>query len=395
MNNFAYKFRIYPNKEQRNFINKNIGACRFIYNLLLDRRFVIYEKAKSLPEERRKKIIYPSYARYREKYPWIKEVDSNGLAFEQRHLMQAFNNWYRAIRLNNITKAGECKPKFKSRSKKKSYTTAGVSTVIVDDKHIKIAKLKDPIKAVIHREVKGRIVSATISRTSSNKYYISLICEDEIERKILNKSNSIISINLGLRQYITFLKSNNETGKFENPKILKKYQNRIDFYNKELSRRKKGGQNWKKTKIKINKIYEKVANTRNYFLNNITTKIIKENDVIIIPDIKVKEESKKIKENSNCNAQSKNINRNLLDIGIYDFRRMLEYKAEMYGRKVIIVKDYKKLDKICSNCGEERETNTQIIDNKWKCNKCNTVQDRNINILKNLMKEGLKIYGEK
>ena len=203
MNNFAYKFRIYPNKEQRNFINKNIGACRFIYNLLLDRRLVIYEKAKSLPEERRKKIIYPSYARYREKYPWIKEVDSNGLAFEQRHLMQAFNNWYRAIRLNNITKAGECKPKFKSRSKKKSYTTAGVSTVIVDDKHIKIAKLKDPIKAVIHRKVKGRIVSATISRTSSNKYYISLICEDEIERKILNKSNSIISINLGLRQYIT------------------------------------------------------------------------------------------------------------------------------------------------------------------------------------------------
>ena len=144
----------------------------------------------------------------------------------------------------------------------------------------------------------------------------------------------------------------------------------------------------------MNKIYEKVANTRNYFLNNITTKIIKENDVIIIPDIKVKEESKRIKENSDCNAQSKNINRSLLDMGIYDFRRMLEYKAKMYGREVIIVKDYKKLDKICSNCEEERETNTQIVANKWKCNICNTVHDRDINILKNLMKEGLKVNNE-
>lgn len=391
--NIAYKFRIYPNKEQRNYLNKNIGTCRFIYNLLLDRRLVIYEKAKNLPEEKRKMIKYPSYARYKEKYKWITEVDSNALCYEQRHLQEAFNSWYRAISSKKIRNKDDNKPKFKSRAKKKSFTIKGNSMKVIDNKYIKIPKLKDPIKAVIHREIEGRIVSATISRTGSNKYYISLGCETDKEKEVLKKSNSIISIDLGPRQYITFLKSNNETGKFENPKILKKYQNRIDFYNKELSRRKKGGQNWKKTKIRINKKYEKIANTRNYYLNSITTKIIRENDVIIIPDIKIKKIIEKNNKNSECNAKSQNLNKSILDMSLFEFRCMLEYKAEWYGRKLIIVPEEYKYDKICSKCGKERETNTQIVDNKWKCSFCNTSHDRNLNSLQNLMKEGLKIVG--
>lgn len=386
MENIGYKFRIYPNEKQKEFINKQIGACRFFYNTLLDRRFTIYDKAKNLPEEQRKKIKYPSYSSYTKKYTWIKEIDTVALCYEERHLQSAFRNWTNKF---NPKKPEENKPKFKKKGIKNTYTTKGTNLKIIDNK-LYLPKFKsaniEPIKIIVHRPIPGRIVSGTIIKKPSGRYYISLIIEVENKRKQLPNTNSIIGIDLGIKQYLTYAKANGEVGKIENPKHYKKLQQRIAFYNKELSRRKLGSQNWKKTKQKLAKTYEKLVDTRNDFLNKLTNKIIKENDVVIIEDLKVKEIISQTNKESTCNRQKHNINKATLDVGWYSFRQMLEYKAKWYGRYLKIVdKDYKSTE-LCNKCGYIEEKLKDVTIREWTCPNCKTYHDRDINACYNLIR---------
>ena len=387
----GYKYRIYPNKAQRNFINKQIGASRFMWNMLLTTRLNIYEKAKEKEEKLgiKIKVKYPNYSAFKNKYEWLNSIDSNALAYEKLHLNRAFENYYKNYDPKDPSKGF---PKHKKRYKKKTYTTAGKGIKVIEDKYIILPLFKrynlPPMKIVLHRPFYGRIVQGTISITASNKYYISLICEDEDKYDFLEKTGSMIAIDLGIKDYLTFSKSDGTTGKIENPKNYKKLEAREKFYNRERSRKKLYSKNWIKDNIKINKTREKEKYIRKDFLDKLSNKIIQENDVIVIEDIKVQEIMEKNKKEATCNKQRQNLNKAQQDAGWYMFRSMLEYKTLKAGRTLIIADENFKSTELCSNCGYENDKLKDVKIRKWTCPQCGEVHDRDINASYNLLQYG-------
>ena len=208
----AYKYRIYPTSEQKLYLAKTFGCTRFIYNQMLADRIKSYEENKDLDI---KAIKYPTPAQYKKKYEWLKEVDSLALANAQMNLDKAYKNFFRDKSVGF--------PKFKSKKTNRfSYTTNNQNgTIYIDNGYIKIPKLKSKIKIVLHRQFKGLIKSATISKTTSNQYYISILVDTENIK--LPKSNNKIGVDLGLKEFA--ICSNGD--RFDNPKSLRKSEKKL------------------------------------------------------------------------------------------------------------------------------------------------------------------------
>ena len=224
----AYKYRIYPNLEQREYLVKTFGCTRFIYNQMLADRIKSYEENKDLDI---KAIKYPTPAQYKKEYEWLKEVDSLALANAQMNLDKAYKNFFRDKSVGF--------PKFKSKKTNRfSYTTNNQNgTIYIDNGYIKIPKLKSKIKIVLHRQFKGLIKSATISKTPSNQYYISILVDTENIQ--LPKNDNKIGIDLGLKEFT--ICSNGD--RFDNPQNLRKSEKKLSKLQKDLSRKQKGSNN--------------------------------------------------------------------------------------------------------------------------------------------------------
>lgn len=266
----AYKFRIYPNEEQKIFFSKTFGCVRLVYNLMLNDRIKAYEESKGNPD---KKIKYPTPAQYKKEYEFLKEVDSLALANAQMNLDKAYKNFFRDKSIGF--------PKFKSKKNPvQSYTTNNQNgTVNIFENWLKVPKLKELVKIKVHRKIEGIIKSATISRNGSGKYFISLLCETDIQE--LPKTNSSVGIDLGIKDMAIL-----STGeKIENLKFRKQLEDKLKREQRKLSKRlliaKKENRklseakNYQKQRIKIAKIHEKIMNMRTDFLNKLSTDIIK------------------------------------------------------------------------------------------------------------------------
>lgn len=269
--NKAYKFRIYPNENQIEIIEKSFGCSRFVYNYFLNQRNEVYKNEKRCMKYTEQQNQLPSM---KKEFVWLKEVDSTSLQMSLRNLDTAFKNFFegRADR-----------PKFKSkRDNYKSYTSNYVNNNIVIKKDkIKLPKLKW-IKAKVHRYVEGRIINATVSKTPSGKYFVSICVETEVEP--LEKVTQNIGIDLGLSHFAIF--SNGE--KIENPKYLKKLLERLVKEQRKLSKKQKGSNNFRKQRIKVARLHEKVKNQRLDFIHKLSKRIINENQVIVLEDLAVK-----------------------------------------------------------------------------------------------------------
>ena len=224
----AYKYRIYPNEEQINYLQKTFGCTRFIYNQMLADRIKSYEENKDLDI---KIIKYPTPAQYKKEYEWLKEVDSLALANAQMNLDKAYKNFFRDKSVGF--------PKFKSKKDNhKSYTTNNQNgTIYIENNRIKIPKLKSMIKIKQHREFVGLIKSCTISQNPSGKYYISMLVDTENIQ--LPKLDTKVGIDLGIKEFA--ITSDGEM--FSNPKWLKKSEKRLRKLQKDLSRKQKDGEN--------------------------------------------------------------------------------------------------------------------------------------------------------
>ena len=367
----AYKYRIYPTEEQKIFISKTFGCVRLIYNLMLNDRIKSYEENK----EDIKKIKYPTPAKYKKDFEFLKEVDSLALANAQLNLDKSYKNFFRDKSVGF--------PRFRSKKNPvQSYTTNNQNgTVNIVGKHIKIPKLKSLIK--IHREIKGIIKSATISRVASGKYYVSILCETEINE--LPKTNSNIGIDLGLKDMMILL--NGE--KIANKKFSRKLERKLRKEQRKLSRKQevakkekrdlKECKNYQKQKIKLAKIHEKIMNSRNDFLNKLSTEIIKSHDIICIEDL-----------NTKGLLQNHKLARSIADVSWYKIINKLEYKAKWYGKEIIKIDRWYPSSQICSVCGENTGKKALSI-REWTCPFCNTTHDRDINAAKNILAEGLRI----
>ena len=358
MKRIAYKYRIYPNTEQKEFFAKCFGCVRFFYNKSLSDMNEIYKSTGKF------KNITP--ASYKEDYSFLKEVDSLALSNAQLNRNTAFKSFF-------SHKSGF--PKYKSKRNDQSYTTNNQGSVKLsnNDRYISIPKCSR-IRIKKHRDFIGTIKSITVSMTTDNKYYISLLVESEI--KPLKESNRTIGLDLGIKDLI--VDSNGK--KYKNHKYLTKSQNKLAKEQRKLSKMVKGSHNRNKQRIKVARLHKKIQNQRNDYLHKLSKSIIDENQVIVLEDLKVKD----MEQN---NKLAKNIN----DASWSRLVTLLIYKANWYGRKVIKIPSNYPSSQLCSICSYKNSITKSIKIRKWTCPECGTVHDRDINAAKNILSKGIEI----
>ena len=352
----AFKYRIFPTEPQKELIAKHIGHSRFVFNLALETKNAAYigakhnysafDLVKQLPE-------------LKKELPWLKEVNSQSLQQAIQNMDIAFKKFFK----------GDGFPKFKSKRKgKQSFSIP--QNVIVENDLLIIPKFKEGIKMSLHRPTNGTIKSATISVTPTGKYFVSILCDTntEIPTKAPITESTTIGIDLGIKDFA--ITSEGEV--FENPKFLRNSISKLKYVQRKFSK-KKG----KRTKNKLAKLHEKVANQRKDFLHKVSTKLIRENQTICLETLAVKNMVK-----------NHNLAQAISDVSWSTFVSMLEYKAEWYGKNILRIGQFAPSSKTCS-CGVINK-DLKLSDREWTCKSCGTTHDRDILAACNIKSFALK-----
>ena len=361
----AYKYRIYPDYEQKVQIAKTFGCCRFVYNRILAYRKEIYEKEKKYFS----KIDCNNYCnrKLKAENEWLREVDKFALTNAIYNMDYAYQKFFKEH-------AGY--PKFKSKHNNyKSYTTNFTNgNIVVNYKSgkIKLPKLKQ-VKAKLHRKFTGQIKSATVSQVPSGKYYVSILVETE--HTSLPKAEKKTGLDLGIKNLCI-----TSDGKiYKNPKIIRKYERQLAKLQRQLSHKEKRSKNYYKIKKKIALCHEKIRNTRKDYLHKVSHEIISENQVVVSENLQIKNMVKN-------HHLAKAIN----DVSWYELTRQLEYKAKWNGRKYIKIDTFYASSQICSVCGYQNPDIKDLSVRTWICPKCGAEHDRDINAARNILTEGLR-----
>ena len=360
----SFKFRIYPNDEQESLIARHFGCSRFVYNYFLNERKEQYQKDK-------KSDNYYSQAKTltdlkkQEEYNWLKEVNSQTIQFALRNLDTAYVNFFR----------GNAQfPNFKSRKHKNTFTIPQFGRL--EENKIYIPKFKGGIKVKLDkREIKGKIGKMNITKTPTGKYYVSIFTEQSIEQ--LPKTNKQVGIDLGIKDFVI----TSDGIKFKNNRYTKKYSRELKKAQQHLSRKKKGGNGFEKQKLKVAKIHEKITSCRLDTLHKVSYQLVKENDLIVVEDLNVKGMIKNPK-----------LSKHISDVSWGNFVNLLNYKCDWYGKELVKVNRFYPSSKTCNCCGWINK-NLKLSEREWSC-KCGKKHNRDLNASKNILKEGLKIYGK-
>lgn len=355
----AFKYRIYPTKSQAELINKHIGSCRFVYNLALETKQTAYVGAKvnlsrfdlnkQLPE-------------LKKECTWLKEINSQSLQWAISNLDNAYTAFF---------KGNADFPKFKKKSGSNSFGVCQSVEIDIDKSALFIPKFKDGIKIILHRPIKGVIKHATISRTPTGKYFASILCEtgeENVKQKAI-KPKTTIGIDLGIKSFLV----TSDGLEIDNPKFLKESLSKLKYIQRKYSKNK-----GKRTKYKLAKTHEKVANQRRDFLQKTSTELIKNHDSFAV-------------ENLNISGMIKNHNlaQSVSDVGWYSFLSMLEYKAKWNGKNILKIGRFDPSSKTCSCCGSINNELT-LKDRTWTCKSCGTELNRDVNASINIKNFALK-----
>jgi putative transposase len=370
--NKAYRFRIYPAPEQEILIRKTFGCVRFIYNHMLEERKTRYEQYKDDKEVLRQQR-YRSPAGFKTEYDWLREVDSLALCNAELNLKTAFKNFFRDKKVGY--------PKFKSRKNPvQSYTTnnqSGTIRLSDDGKYVRVPKMGN-IRVKLHRQIPDdhEIKSATISLSATGKYHISILTVYSAQIEPANISPENV---LGLDYSSKALYVDHNGRSADYPKYLRQMEARLKKEQRTLSRRKKGGSNWKKQKLRVARIHEKVANQRRNFLHKESRRLAESFDAIIIEDL-----------NMRAMSQTLSLGKATMDNGNGMFRTFLGYKLADQGKPLVRISKWYPSSKLCGTCGTIHKELT-LKDRVWLCNGCGKVHLRDENAAANIRAEGIRI----
>lgn len=363
----GFKYRIYPNLEQQEKIDKNIGCSRWIYN------YALAKKKKAWQEEKKNLSRFDiqkdlPMLKKQEGTKWLKEADSMALIISLKNLDNAYKKFF---------KEHKGYPRFKSKkNKKQNYSTYQRIKVDWDSHKIDIPKNKN-IKIKLHREFESEIKQATISKTPTGKYFVSILVDakDKNKRKKAIKDKTAIGIDLGIRTFIAI----SDGRKIDNPKILYKYEKKLRREQKSLSRKKRGSNNRNKQKIKVARVHERITNFRKDFIHKLSYRLTNEDQVksIMIEDL-------------NINGMLKNhtLAKAIADCSWKKFIELLAYKCEWYGVNLLKIGRFEPSSKLCSKCGIINDELT-LADREWVCPNCESRLDRDINAAINIKRFGL------
>ena len=369
----AYKLRIYPTDSQRELIEKTFGCTRYIYNNFLAERKNKYEESKTKVHVYEQLKELTDLKREKE---WLREIDSCALQACVYNLDDAFQKFFR----------GNGYPKFRAKGVHESFRTNNTLSTYKNKKYetirvdfnkriITLPKLKE-VKFRGYRttkEIVGKIKSATISK-DGNKYFVSILVEVPFTKYSINPT-SIVGLDLGIKNFI--VTSNGEKLKNE----VKINEKRLKGLQKWLSRCKPGSKNRYKVKLKIQRLYLKIRNARKHMIYKLANNILKENDVVAVESLDIK-----------SMYQVHKIAKHLKNLPIREFIRVLKYKSNWLGKKIIEINKYYPSSQCCNRCDYKNEEVKDLSIRKWTCPRCGLIHDRDINASINVMFEGLKIY---
>ena len=359
----AYKFRLYPTKQQEVLLNKTFGCVRFYYNQQVA-LFNSYDKESNPKPE------FKSSTLIRQEFEWMQEVSA--AAIQQKEIdfkefkKQLFNK-------NRKSKLGF--PNFKKKSNKQSYRLPNQKFKIIGNK-IKLEKI-GKVKFVKDRNFPEvfKFISVTISKNPSGQYFVSVLVEQEINHK--PKTNLEVGIDLGVKTFST----QSDRIEISNPKYFSKNQAKLKKLQQHFSRKQKGSNRREKCRLKITKLYQKITNQRDYFLHNYSSHLINKYDYIFIEDLGVKNM-----------LESKLMSKEISDVSWSKFVNMLIYKADWYGKTVHKVDRYYASSKTCE-CGIKNK-GLKLSDREWVCSSCGVINRRDLLASQNILKEGRRSLGD-
>lgn len=365
--NFAYKYRIYPNKKQRELLAKHFGCARFVYNYFLNERKEFYLKNKEEIEAKRIKggLNYYDNAKeltqIKKEKEWLREVNSQSLQASLKNLESAYRMFFR--KTHNF-------PRFKSKFAKQSFTIP--QSLELESGKISIIKFREGIKVKEHRQYEGKFRVATLSKNKSNKYFISIIVEKEV--KTLKKLQTSVGIDVGIK-YLAVC-SNRKV--YENKKYLSKKEKKLKFFQRQLAKKKKSSKSRQIKRIKVAKLHEKIRNSRIDYIHKVSREIANENQVVVLEDLNVAGMLKNHK-----------LAKSIGDVAWHEFRRQLEYKCKWGGRELIFIDRFFPSSKTCYHCNYINQ-NLKLKHRVWKCPQCNKELNRDLNASRNILRQGLK-----
>jgi putative transposase len=379
----ANKYRLYPNDSQKELLAKHFGCVRFIFNLALAKKTESYS-TKGISLSR-----YDLQAQLKDlkvEHDWLKEVNSQSLQFALLNLDSAYSNFFK----------GKAKfPNFKKKSNRQSFHCP--QSVTIEDNRLHIPKFKGGIEMIFHRPLSGAIRSATISKTPTNKYFVSILTETgiDIPDKIPVDSKTAVGIDLGLKTFAVL----SDGTEFDNPKHLRNSLKRLKVLQRRAARKPKGSNNRREANKQIAKLYEKVNNQRKDFLHKVTDVITKQYDTVCIEDLNIKgltARCKPVQDETgrflpNGQSSKSGLNRNITDAGWGMFVGFLKYKSEWRGKNVLEIGRFDPSSKMHNKCGYINKELT-LADRTWDCPKCGELVLRDKNAACNILDWGLLKY---
>src|SRR5574344_1884375 len=373
----AIKIRLYPNKEQELKLNKVLGCYRFVYNQMLALKQKEYnENKKSLGLTDLSKYFHGTLLKD-EQYEWLKEQNTKVMKQSIRQMLSAYDKFFKQH--NGF-------PKFKSKrdnkqscrfelgaiSKRNDYTTYHISLANIRNIKFRCNEKYAQYLQKHHDDIR----QATLTRIPCGEYYLSILVDGDLTHNV-KETKSVVGIDLGIKDFV--VTSDGEV--FDNLHFKKSETKKIKKLQKQLSRKEKGSNNRDKARIKLAKLYKKLNDRKQYYLHAVSNSLIDENQVICMEDLNVKGMSK-----------NHNLAESILEMNFGEFRRMLEYKAQWYNRKIVFVDRFYPSSKTCHYCGYINKSLT-LNDRKWICPHCGEVIERDYNAALNILDEGLRIIG--